>query len=65
MATNSSRYILDNDQPTVCPKCGARTDFEQFEEDGIIVQKHHCLDSNCSFVFLGEFESEMERKTYL
>lgn len=60
----TSTYILDNDQPTNCPKCGARTDFEQFEEDGTIVQKHRCLAPNCFYIFLGEFESEMERKTY-
>lgn len=59
----NSRYILDNDQPTTCPKCGARTDFEQFEEDGTIVQKHRCLNINCAFVFLGEFESEAEYKS--
>ncbi len=38
-------YVLDEDQPTVCPKCGSRTDF-------VVVdcrQIHQCL--KCSYVF--------------
>lgn len=45
------KYILDNEQPPTCPKCGARTDFEE-NEDG--TQAHTCL--NCKFQFTGEFE---------
>jgi transposase-like protein len=49
-------YILDHDQPTTCPKCGARTDF--IEEEGnhptLCDQRHTCL--GCGYKFIGEFE---------
>ena len=41
-------YIL-NDQPTVCGKCGSRTDFE-VENNGS--QKHQCLNSTCGYTFI-------------
>jgi len=43
----------DNDQPTTCPKCGARTGFEQTTEDR---QQHQCL--SCNYEFFLDFEDE-------
>ena len=50
-------YILDNDQPTTCPKCGKRTDWTD-NEDGS--QDHKCL--GCGYEFRGEFEPREERQ---
>lgn len=58
-------YILDNDQPTTCPKCGARTTFDEFTDKEGYKQRHTCLNPICACVFVGEFESEEERTTYL
>lgn len=48
-------YFLDQEQPTTCPKCGARTDFTEINE---LQQYHICLSSLCKFKFIGEFEEE-------
>lgn len=45
--------LLDTDQPTTCPLCGARTDFVELSRDK---QKHTCL--NCKYEFIGEFEPQ-------
>jgi hypothetical protein len=50
-------YIVDNEQPTTCPKCGTRTDFEEMnEKKKIIIQKHSCPNPKCKYEFIGEFE---------
>lgn len=49
-------FILDNDQPTTCPICGARTKFKNVKVENETVQYHICLDINCRFSFVGEFE---------
>jgi hypothetical protein len=43
--------ILDNDQPTTCPKCGCRT-----EDDHLMSNKqiNHC--THCHYTFIGIFE---------
>jgi len=51
-------YILDNDNPAVCPKCGARTLFIDLENN---VQYHLCPNTGCLHEFYGEFETEEER----
>jgi hypothetical protein len=45
--------ILDNEQPTVCPKCGSRTEFDELTDGR---QHHTCLA--CSYEFLGEFDKD-------
>lgn len=51
-------YILDNEQPTGCPKCGVRTEFTETFIDGMIVQHHHCPQPLCQYKFIGEFDKE-------
>lgn len=46
-------FILDDEQPTTCPKCGARTDFKDLDGEK---QEHVCL--GCGFKFIGEFEND-------
>ncbi len=53
---NKIIYILENEQPTTCPKCGARTDFVQLRYRSRVIQKHSCLWPYCKYVFIGEFE---------
>jgi len=43
----------DNEQQTVCPQCGARTEF--VEQPGSI-QEHKCLSPSCGFEFLLDLE---------
>ena len=45
----------DNDQPTECPLCAARTDWVEVAFDR---QQHTCL--GCGYVFLLELEEEDE-----
>jgi len=47
-------YIL-SDQPTNCGICGARTTFSE-ETDGS--QIHQCLNRNCSYQFIGVFDTD-------
>jgi len=51
-------FILDNEQPTCCPKCGTRTDFEEVINRDKTFQMHHCANKECLYEFIGEFESE-------
>jgi len=47
-------HILDSDQPTTCPECGART--ELVEEISEVAQLHECL--KCHYRFIGELDDE-------
>lgn len=49
-------FLLDLQQPTTCPICGARTKFEAISSQNIPTQHHHCLNQDCSYEFIGEFE---------
>lgn len=55
---NLETYILDLEQPTTCPKCSARTDFNDVPNTDPITQTHTCLDPNCGYQFLGEFDND-------
>lgn len=48
-------FLVDNDQPTTCPTCGARTDFQEVSS---WKQIHECLD--CNFKFIGESGESLE-----
>jgi len=58
MKKYESTYILDNNQPATCPKCGARTEWENIIVLKIASQLHTCLASSCNYKFIGEFETE-------
>lgn len=45
----------DNDQPITCPRCGARTNFTDTEEN---VQHHVCIQCNCDFTLYVNPEEE-------
>jgi hypothetical protein len=53
-------YFLDYEQPTSCPKCGARTMFEELTEYQKTFQKHDCINHRCKYKFIGEFESQKQ-----
>jgi hypothetical protein len=57
MENDKNTYILDNDQPTTCPKCGARTDFYEIDNKDEPIQEHYCMQVACSYTFWGVFES--------
>ena len=44
-------YLI-GDQPTTCPKCGARTHFDQFEEGQEMYQVHCCINPECGLAFI-------------
>lgn len=45
---------LDGDPPTTCPKCGARTEWEEHGNQ----QLHSCPRPRCQFKFLAEEDHE-------
>jgi hypothetical protein len=52
--------FLASDQPTTCPKCGARSDFEDYtiSDPKNILQIHTCLNLACKFEFLVDCHDE-------
>lgn len=58
MISQMELYILDNEQPTGCPKCGTRTEFTETIINEMIVQHHHCPQLLCQYNFTGEFDKE-------
>lgn len=54
-----SSIILLSDQPTTCPKCGARTDFEN-DPNNVKRQFHQCLNLKCSFQFIAEDDDDTD-----
>jgi hypothetical protein len=52
-----SRVILFSDQPTTCPKCGARTEFIlDLSHTSSCTQIHKCLFNKCLFEFVVQSE---------
>jgi hypothetical protein len=47
--------FINSDQPTTCPKCSSRTEIIV---DNITSQHHKCLNIECSFEFILEFDDE-------
>ncbi len=47
-------FIL-GEEPTTCPQCGSRTDFDENDDD---TQSHRCLNRDCGFDFLGVFDDD-------
>lgn len=50
---NTPETFLMSDQPVVCPKCGARTEFEEIPntETNDVIQIHQCFDEKCQYKF--------------
>jgi hypothetical protein len=50
---NELDTFLMTDQPATCPKCGARTDFQEVSKDEAIgvIQIHQCFDEKCQYKF--------------
>ncbi len=44
--------FLFTEMQTTCPYCGRRTNFEEYEELGLIYQVHHCKNEKCGFTFI-------------
>ena len=51
-------HFVDTDQPTTCPKCGARTDFTEIETTFPFTQIHQCLNKDCRCTFIGEIDED-------
>lgn len=47
--THDMEIFLMSDQPTTCPSCGSRTEFDQ---DHSGRQLHTCLNASCRYSFL-------------
>lgn len=41
----------DNEQQTVCPQCGARTELLSFNM-GVGIEYHKCLNPRCGYEFV-------------
>ena len=69
-------FTGDPDQPTQCPECGSRTEFEDVDISGCSssesvnadgFQRHLCLNARCELhttPFFIEFEERPEETTY-
>lgn len=56
-------YLLNNDQPTTCPKCGARTEFSNDFEAGVgWIQHHQCLNCDHRFTTCDEDEDDSDEE---
>jgi hypothetical protein len=44
-----------DDQPTTCPECGARTDFQELPIKNEVIL-HECLNEDCKMRFLTELD---------
>lgn len=44
-----TNYEIIGDQPMTCPKCGARTEWEDATNDFLLVQFHTCLGCGNKF----------------
>lgn len=55
-------HLLDLEQPTTCPLCGARTTFDDLKNQNPPSQIHKCLNEHCGYEFLGEFELLEDKK---
>ena len=42
-------YYILGEQPMTCGKCGARTAFDELNNE---LQKHQCLNIHCEYQFL-------------
>ncbi len=60
MENDLETFYMDDDQPTACPMCGSRTDFDDATGTAQDPQHHKCLNGKCGFEFKGEFEPEGE-----
>ena len=54
--TKNLEIFLNTEQPTTCPKCGARTDFDYIVKQEKQMEIHNCLNESCSFIFIGEMQ---------
>lgn len=48
-------YGLDIDQPTVCPQCGSRTDFDELPSG---LQRHQCINQRCNRLFFAASDGD-------
>lgn len=61
----ANMYYLVNDQPMTCPTCGARTHFDDKDDEEEPYQLHTCLNPECGLVFKAVDEGEEVFKTFL
>lgn len=61
MEANDETIYVDSDQPTTCPKCGARTEWEDKGDHRL----NTCLNKECNFIFKSvDAEDENEPKVF-
>lgn len=58
---NDNTFYMASEQPTTCPKCGARTAF--YDAKKLILEEnaqiHECLSLTCGFRFFLIFEEQL------
>jgi hypothetical protein len=63
---NFSEVYIFSDQPTTCPKCSARTDIlMDFAHTKDQTEIHQCLDQNCKYEFIMQYDEEFENSSLL
>lgn len=58
---NYKYVMLYSDQPTTCPKCGARTDIIlDLSHTNCQAQVNQCLSNECNFEFVAQDDERAE-----
>lgn len=53
-----SEIIIYSDQPTICPKCGTRSEILNEFENQNNTQIHVCMNTLCEFEFVMEMDDD-------
>jgi hypothetical protein len=63
---NFSEVYISSDQPTTCPQCSARTkvlmDFSHTKDQTEI---HQCIDQNCRYEFVMQYDVDFDNGNLL
>jgi hypothetical protein len=66
MLLNHTEIYIFSDQPTVCPKCSARTKLIlNLSHTKYQTQIHKCMDENCNFEFIIQSDFDIENELIL
>jgi hypothetical protein len=61
-----SEVYIYSDQPTICLKCSSRTDIlMDFSHTKDKTEIHECLDYNCKYEFIMQYDEEFENESLL
>lgn len=61
-----SKVYIYSDQPTTCPKCGARSEvILNLSHTTDKTEVHLCPDTNCTYEFIMQYDEDFENGSLL